>query len=101
MNQAMIERHPIAELFKESKQYIEEPGDEIWEKARCKLQMLYNLNDDLIKETVFKAMVFDCLKELYDNTDGRAYELENKNLESVLKLIKDAFEHIENLYKEK
>ncbi len=95
MNKEEIMKHPLMELFKQTQMYLEEPGDPIWEKIRFRLEAEFKMSTGIINETIWKAMVFDCLHKAFKE-EPDAF---NKRPEFVKNMLVESFNHLDNFYK--
>lgn len=94
MNQEEINKHPLAKLLKKNEMYLEEPGDPIWEKTRFYLNTEFKLNEPIINETIWKSLIFDSLKQTYDEHP----EVFDKMPEWVSRMMVESFNHLNHFY---
>tara|TARA_Y100000385_G_C12635180_1_gene443016 strand:- start:43 stop:357 length:315 start_codon:yes stop_codon:yes gene_type:complete len=99
MNLEEIYKHPVADIYKELKMYSEEPGEPAWDKIRHRISVMATINQPLMEEVVWKAMVFDTLKSAYDKFTDKENLPESDVVNSLrmVKMLMSSFEHLNEI----
>jgi hypothetical protein len=96
MNQKAIDDHVLSELIRKIGLYLEEPGDPMWETLRFEIEAEFKLKSNILKEAIWKAMVFDTLFKAYNDDP----EIFIKAPVWVTKMLTDSFKHLNKHYEQ-